>query len=93
MELLRAQGRIYEKDGAQWFRATEFGDDEDRVVVRENGVKTYFASDIAYHLDKRRARPRDPDRRAGRRPPRLRRARARRACRRWASRATASKSA
>lgn len=54
IELLRAQGRIYEKDGAQWFRATEFGDDEDRVVVRENGVKTYFASDIAYHLDKRR---------------------------------------
>lgn len=54
IELLRTQGRIYEKDGAQWFRATEFGDDEDRVVVRENGVKTYFASDIAYHLDKRR---------------------------------------
>lgn len=53
IERLRAQGRIYEKDGAQWFRATEFGDDEDRVVVRENGVKTYFASDIAYHLDKR----------------------------------------
>lgn len=50
---LREQGHIYEKDGAQWFRATEFGDDEDRVVVRENGVKTYFASDIAYHLDKR----------------------------------------
>jgi arginyl-tRNA synthetase len=53
IERLRGQGRIYEKDGAQWFRATEFGDDEDRVVVRENGVKTYFASDIAYHLDKR----------------------------------------
>ena len=50
---LREQNRIYEKDGAQWFRATEFGDDEDRVVVRENGIKTYFASDIAYHLDKR----------------------------------------
>jgi arginyl-tRNA synthetase len=41
------------KDGAEWFKATQFGDDEDRVVVRENGVKTYFASDIAYHLDKR----------------------------------------
>jgi arginyl-tRNA synthetase len=51
--ILQAQGRVYEKDGALWFRATEFGDDEDRVVVRENGVKTYFASDIAYHLDKR----------------------------------------
>src|SRR5690606_32708790 len=36
-----------------WFRATEFGDEKDRVGVRENGQKTYFASDIAYHLDKR----------------------------------------
>jgi arginyl-tRNA synthetase len=53
IERLRAQDLIYAKDGAQWFRATQFGDDEDRVVVRENGVKTYFASDIAYHLDKR----------------------------------------
>ncbi len=50
---LRDAGHLYEKDGALWFRATAFGDDEDRVVVRENGVKTYFASDIAYHLDKR----------------------------------------
>lgn len=50
---LRADARLYEKDGAQWFRATEFGDDEDRVVVRANGEKTYFASDIAYHLEKR----------------------------------------
>ncbi len=53
LERLRQQGHIYEKDGAQWFRATTFGDEKDRVVVRENGVKTYFASDIAYHLDKR----------------------------------------
>ncbi len=53
LERLRAQGRLYVKDGATWFRATEFGDDEDRVVIRENGVKTYFAADIAYHLDKR----------------------------------------
>jgi arginyl-tRNA synthetase len=50
---LEEQGRLYEKDGATWFRATEFGDEKDRVVVRENGVKTYFASDIAYHLEKR----------------------------------------
>ena len=50
---LRAQNHVYEKDGALWFRATAFGDEKDRVVVRENGVKTYFASDIAYHLDKR----------------------------------------
>jgi len=53
LERLRAQGHVYEKDGALWFRATTFGDEKDRVVVRENGVKTYFASDIAYHLDKR----------------------------------------
>ena len=50
---LRSENRVYQKDGAEWFRATEFGDDEDRVVVRENGLKTYFASDIAYHYDKR----------------------------------------
>jgi arginyl-tRNA synthetase len=50
---LREQGRLYEKGGATWFRATEFGDEKDRVVVRENGVKTYFASDIAYHNEKR----------------------------------------
>jgi len=53
LERLRAEGHIYAKDGAQWFRASAFGDDEDRVVVRENGAKTYFASDIAYHFDKR----------------------------------------
>ena len=50
---LRKQGHAYEKDGALWFRATAFGDEKDRVVVRDNGVKTYFASDIAYHLEKR----------------------------------------
>ncbi len=49
---LRASGEVYEKDGAQWFRATHYGDEKDRVVVRENGVATYFASDIAYHLEK-----------------------------------------
>ena len=43
---------IYEKDGALWFKTTEFGDEKDRVVVRKNGQTTYFASDIAYHLDK-----------------------------------------
>jgi arginyl-tRNA synthetase len=49
---LEDSGRVYEKDGARWFRSTEYGDDEDRVVVRANGEKTYFASDIAYHWDK-----------------------------------------
>jgi len=53
LERLRGNGVVYEKDGAQWFRATDFGDEKDRVVVRENGLKTYFASDIAYHLQKR----------------------------------------
>jgi arginyl-tRNA synthetase len=53
LDLLRRNGVVYEKDGAEWFRATDFGDEKDRVVVRENGIKTYFASDIAYHLNKR----------------------------------------
>jgi arginyl-tRNA synthetase len=53
LAVLRASGRVYTKDGAEWFKSTEFGDDEDRVVVRANGEKTYFASDIAYHFDKR----------------------------------------
>jgi arginyl-tRNA synthetase len=53
---LESQGHLYRQDGAVWFRATEFGDEKDRVVVRENGQKTYFASDIAYHLDKRERR-------------------------------------
>ena len=49
---LQASNHIYEKDGALWFKTTDFGDDLDRVVVRENGLHTYFASDIAYHLEK-----------------------------------------
>jgi arginyl-tRNA synthetase len=53
LDKLRAEGRIYTKEGAEWFKSTEYGDDEDRVVVRANGEKTYFASDIAYHWDKR----------------------------------------
>ena len=52
LDLLRKNGVVYEKEGAEWFRATAFGDEKDRVVVRENGAKTYFASDIAYHLNK-----------------------------------------
>ena len=45
-------GHLYRKDGALWFRSTAFGDEKDRVVQRENGQHTYFASDIAYHLEK-----------------------------------------
>ena len=49
---LREQGHLFEQDGATWFRATSFGDDKDRVVVRENGASTYFASDLGYLLSK-----------------------------------------
>ena len=49
---LRDAGHVYEQDGAWWFRSTAFGDEKDRVVERENGQTTYFASDIAYHLEK-----------------------------------------
>jgi arginyl-tRNA synthetase len=49
---LEQQGHIYLQDGAKWFRSTAFGDEKDRVVQRENGLYTYFASDIAYHLNK-----------------------------------------
>ncbi len=53
LAVLRDRHMLYERDGAEWFPATNFGDEKDRVVVRDNGVKTYFASDIAYHFDKR----------------------------------------
>ncbi|MDH3439310.1 MAG: arginine--tRNA ligase [Gammaproteobacteria bacterium] len=53
LAVLKERRMLYEKDGATWFRATDYGDEKDRVVVRENGKKTYFASDIAYHYGKR----------------------------------------
>ena len=49
---LEQNGHIYVQDGAKWFRSTSFGDEKDRVVQRDNGLYTYFASDIAYHLNK-----------------------------------------
>ncbi|RFA31105.1 arginine--tRNA ligase [Alkalilimnicola ehrlichii] len=49
---LESSGHVYEKDGALWFRSSDFGDEKDRVVRRDNGQITYFASDIAYHLNK-----------------------------------------
>ena len=49
---LQTQGHVYEDGGALWFRSTTFGDDKDRVIKRDNGQTTYFASDIAYHLNK-----------------------------------------
>ncbi|MCG5515339.1 MULTISPECIES: arginine--tRNA ligase [unclassified Ectothiorhodospira] len=52
LDILRNHGQVYEKDGALWFRSTEYGDEKDRVVQRDNGQTTYFASDIAYHMEK-----------------------------------------
>jgi len=52
IDRLREAGFLYEKTGAWWFRSTDFGDEKDRVVVRDNGQTTYFASDIAYHMEK-----------------------------------------
>ncbi len=52
IQRLAKSGHVFERDGALWFRSTAFGDEKDRVVVRENGAPTYFASDIAYHLNK-----------------------------------------
>ena len=52
VKLLEEKGHLYVQNGARWFRSTTFGDEKDRVVQRENGLYTYFASDIAYHLNK-----------------------------------------
>jgi len=53
LSLLEQQGRTYRSEGALWLRTTDYGDDKDRVLVRSSGEHTYFASDIAYHQDKR----------------------------------------
>jgi arginyl-tRNA synthetase len=52
VEQLKQAGHLYEDKGAWWFKSTDFGDEKDRVVIRDNGQATYFASDIAYHLNK-----------------------------------------
>ena len=52
VDFLQERGYIYEQDGALWLKSTEQGDDKDRVVIRDNGVPTYFAADIAYHRNK-----------------------------------------
>ena len=51
--MLDGQGRTFREDGALWLRTTDFGDDKDRVLERSNGEHTYFATDIAYHQEKR----------------------------------------
>jgi arginyl-tRNA synthetase len=53
LEILEREGHTYRSEGALWLRSTDYGDDKDRVLVRSNGEHTYFASDIAYHQDKR----------------------------------------
>jgi arginyl-tRNA synthetase len=53
IDTLTAAGHTYVKDGALWFKSTDYGDEKDRVIVRDNGIKTYFASDIAFVLNKR----------------------------------------
>ena len=53
LDRLREQGHVFDQDGAVWLRTSDFGDDKDRVLVRSNGEKTYFAADCAYYLDKR----------------------------------------
>jgi arginyl-tRNA synthetase len=52
IERMQQSDHTYEQDGAIWFKSSDYGDEKDRVLVRENGVTTYFASDIAYHMDK-----------------------------------------
>ena len=52
VQTLKERGHLYEQDEALWFRSTEYGDDKDRVLMRSNGVPTYFTSDIAYHKEK-----------------------------------------
>ena len=53
LDKLRAQGHVFEVDGATWLRTTDFGDDKDRVLVKANGDLTYFSSDTAYYINKR----------------------------------------
>ena len=52
LDKLRANGHVFEEDGATWFRSTTFGDDKDRVLIKNDGTYTYLTPDIAYHEDK-----------------------------------------
>ena len=52
LAVMTEKGYVYEKEGATWFRSTDFGDDKDRVLIKANGELTYFTSDMAYHYDK-----------------------------------------
>lgn len=52
VQKLRDSGKIYEKEGAEWFKSSEYGDDQDRVIKKADGSNTYLTADIAYHIDK-----------------------------------------
>ena len=52
LDKLKANGHVFEEDGATWFRSTTFGDDKDRVLIKNDGSFTYLTPDIAYHEDK-----------------------------------------
>ena len=52
VEQLKKSGKIYEKEGAQWFKSSDYGDDQDRVIKKADGSNTYLTADIAYHADK-----------------------------------------
>ena len=52
IEFLKEKNLAFEKEGALWFKSTDFGDDKDRVLVKSNGKKTYIATDLAYHKNK-----------------------------------------
>ena len=70
MAVLREQGYVAEREGAVWFTSTALGEEKDNVLIRSDGIPTYFAADIAYHYDKFILREFDPgDRHLGRRPP------------------------
>ena len=81
IEKLKEGGHTYEKDGALWLKATDFGGDQDFVLVRSNGFPTYIVPDIAYHYDKLITRAYDKAIRPGRRPSRICSAHAHRAFR------------
>ena len=52
IDIMKEKGITYEKDGSLWYKATDFGSEKDEVLVRKNGIPTYFAADIAYHYNK-----------------------------------------
>ena len=69
LDKLKANGHVFEEEGATWFRSTTFGDDKDRVLIKNDGSFTYLLPDIAYHEDKISSWLRSTDQYLGSRPP------------------------